>query len=246
MKALSRGSAPAWLADTPESIAMRQSWYQDLRDPKGNIRDRWNKDDASKQQPIRQAIQIIGQGECAWCGCLLSKIWRIDHYLPKETFPHLSYCWTNLLPSCISCNEYRKKTFYPKSLNKDSLVDPALPTTDSVRTYIPKDILPCVTDRLIEPSYEEPNLHLKFVPAAYTYKFITDIGEETQKRFFSDKSDAEQWEKISNHVKRAIQDAISHEDLRSRLNDLVDLIGYSFYVQAYRDYWLELIPPPWL
>lgn len=69
------------------------------------------------------------------CGyCLMRKIWgdalgfEIDHFFPKEDYPHLTTDYDNLVYSCAPCNRF-----------KDALLLPLKPLQDSYSDHIAFD-----------------------------------------------------------------------------------------------------------
>lgn len=238
-----RPTAP--LEETPESINQRVAWYPNLRNERDQIRDRWNDKDSEGNQPVRDMLLALTEKECVYCGTFIGggKSWEVEHYLPKEKFPRLSYCWTNLLPGCAACNKYRKRGWYPKELNENSLVDPILEANPpEVQHYQPSTILPHITDRIVDSTSENPSEHLTFVPAVHGYSRLTDVGGRTIRVFFNEKDDAQRFEKISTHVKILVQNSPTRFALQQALDSLISLIGASFYVKTYADYWLQFFP----
>jgi 5-methylcytosine-specific restriction endonuclease McrA len=62
----------------------------------------------------REAVFSKFNGHCAYCGCELGARWHVDHLLPlvrdpftgKKKYPERDNL-ENLMPSCISCNNYK-------------------------------------------------------------------------------------------------------------------------------------------
>lgn len=223
-----RGEAPVPLADN--AAAHRQAWYEDLRDAHGEIRPRWR-----TNRHIQAGVRGLTSERCAWCGRPGGV--TTDHYLPKEAFPRLAYCWENLLPSCHFCNEKRKRDYVPPGLVSDSLVDPALAPGPNERAYAPDQILPALPERLVDPSFEDPAQHLRFDPMSHGYTALTRVGEVTRGRFFDEKEDAEAWEKLSASVRWHVEHASSDHDLQEGLRELEALVGSGFYIDEYARFW---------
>lgn len=246
MKRLTRGPAPAPLGDSDVDTASRRQWYADLRGKDGKIRPRWNQRDDDGKQPIRKAVRAISGSECAWCGTRVPGAnMQVDHYLPKEWLPRLSYCWVNLLPSCGSCNR-RKLIFRPSGIDHDSLYEPALGTHGSAdASYDPETILDAHPRRLVEPAFEDPAKHLAFEPVLATYVSVTDAGATTISRLFNERDDAASLQTLQKRVFSDVERSESRADLENSLQLLIDLVGRSFYVRAFAACWLKLNPPPW-
>ena len=245
MKRLTRGPAPEPLGDAASDAALRREWYADLRNELGLIRPRWNRT-IGGEQPIRKAVNDLSAGECTWCGDLVAgPSMQVDHYLPKERFPRLAYCWAVLFPSCGPCN-LRKSEYAPAGLARDSLYDPVLhPQFPSERPYTPESVLDSRAERLVEPSFDDPADHLRFHPELAAYECLTPAGNETEKRFFNQRTDAERLVKLQAHVRHTVKTSTSQQVLDHDLAGLIELIGRSFYVEAFAACWLELDPPDW-
>jgi 5-methylcytosine-specific restriction endonuclease McrA len=62
----------------------------------------------------RESVWLKYDGKCAYCGVGLSDKWQVDHLLPlaRDPFTGSYKCpernlIDNLMPSCISCNNYK-------------------------------------------------------------------------------------------------------------------------------------------
>jgi len=49
--------------------------------------------------------------------CSISEVSSLDHYLPKELFPHFSILPQNLIPSCSKCNSLKGTKIIHESIN---------------------------------------------------------------------------------------------------------------------------------
>lgn len=69
-----------------------------------------------KRTTVKQALEALSQGKCAYCETPLGVAgsWDVEHYRPKGRvdgaaghpgYYWLAYEWTNLLPSCEFCNQ---------------------------------------------------------------------------------------------------------------------------------------------
>ena len=216
-------------------------FYLDLRDGNGKIRDRWNlptyKDD------LRKRLLEMSDFECAYCGKLITDSdMDIEHFFPKESFPYLSYCFDNYLPSCKQCNQNVKKSFYPESLEdkKNQLSEELLVgRIENLVKYEKDKILNDVEDRIIEPSFDDINEHLEFIPEAFVYTAKTEIGEITNRTFFKHSEFRDQMAFLSDQIHKNMenQKMESKEDILgwAKLN------GYSFYFEKFYEYWKEIL-----
>jgi hypothetical protein len=67
-------------------------------------------------------------------------------------------------------------------------------------------------DRLIDPTFDDPEDHLEFNPEFYFYESKTETGRITANIFFNrHKEVAEKWEKISLFIKKLVAEGISEE-----------------------------------
>ncbi len=228
MKRLKQVDRPAALADE----AKLREWYDDLRYPSGSIRPRWNEELPDGSRPVRDPLEEKSENCCTWCGTALGGGLTVDHYLPKEKFPRLAYCWSNLLPACGNCNLKLKNDYSPGGLSRDSLYDPVLGAAPG-EVYHPDRILPKIADRLVDPGNEDPAQHLQFHPEAHSYLPRTGAGTRTIQKMFSEKDYAKGLDELSCHVKSFVE----HPNPEVPLDTLVKLGGRSFYVEAYATFW---------
>lgn len=238
MKALTRPSAPACLADAEEGPALRVAWYDDLRKSDGAIKDRWNSQDPDEQgvSSIRRALSKMSDGECAWCGVRLDQ-WQVDHYLPQKRFPYVAYCWDNLLPACPRCNR-RKSGYVPPGLAARNVVDPALAERHPAATPFSKtQILPFLEERLVDPSFDDPAAHLEFVAAIPMWRGRTRQGELTVARFFAEKEDAQRWHELSEFIKACIDVGVPAHIFE----DYADLHGCRTVIGALIAHWRDML-----
>ena len=243
MNQLRRRDPPSWLSSDTSGVERRRAWYSDLRDSREQIRDRWNERDEMNAQPIRKAVYELGGGCCAWCGERLSD-WHVEHYLPKDKFPRLSYCWQVMLPSCTTCNLRRKQSWCPPALVRDSLFDPALDTSTQVGDpYEPGVVLPPIEERLVDPAFDDPARHLRFEPALCQYLALSSIGRCTVTRIFGEKAQAERWERVGNFVRTIVESSATPDERQSMLAQLVSLIGSETCVREYAKHWRQLLRP---
>lgn len=238
MRALQRPPAPACLADAEEGPTPRAAWYDDLHKKDGTIKDRWNSHDPDEHgvSSIRRVLAAMSNHECAWCGIRLEQ-WQVDHYLPQTRFPHVAYCWDNLLPSCPRCNR-RKSGYVPSGLKHRVVVDPALHERHpEAARFVKSELLPFLEERLVDPSFEDPATHLEFVPAVPMWRGRTRQGEETVAQLFSDKGDAQRWHEFSEFIKTCINAQVSTHIFDA----YVDLHGCRVVIHALIAYWRDML-----
>ena len=130
---------------------------------------------------VRRALRSLFSGKCGYCEYDLSRSdLNVDHYRPKGSVAEaprhrgyywLAYCWRNLVSSCAFCNQRRfphpawgvseqVRLRAGSSGKADSfpLID------ERKRGYSPNDDLSCEQPKLIDPTVEDPSVHLTFDP----------------------------------------------------------------------------------
>ncbi|GEM_PF-813079 len=242
MKKIARISSPDCLDnDTDASRNRKISFYEKLRDKNGDIYPRWNTIGKDKNgiSEIRKRLMEMSDACCAYCGDKLETgVMEVDHYLPSGKFPYLAYCWDNLIPSCKCCN-LSKSDFTPASLQDKKIVEHIISDTyefDCI--YDKKYLLTQIArdDRLIDPTFDDPEEHLEFNPEFYFYEAKTETGKITAKRFFNKhKEVAEKWEKISLFIRNLVCEGISEEIIY----DFIKLQGYEYICLKFYAYWLN-------
>ena len=179
---------------------------------------------------------------CVYCGKFINETeLDVDHYLPKNKFPYLSYCWDNLLPLCKQCNQCFKHNFVPASLADKIIVEKIF------AEHIPYDLLYnkhelliniSNNDRLIEPSFDNPNEHIEFFPEICLYAPKTAIGKITVLKFFNNKEINEIYLKLSNAIKDYFIKIHNFNDILDTLyKSIINIIGYEYVCLKLYEYW---------
>ncbi|MFI9106654.1 HNH endonuclease [Streptomyces fildesensis] len=101
------------------------------------------------------AAMAPGLDRCMYCGD--SQGTDIDHFEPMSRAPLRTFDWNNHLLACSLCNSHTKRDLFPVDAAGRPL--------------------------LIDPSTEDPALHLHLVLAAGEYIALTPRGEATRKVF---------------------------------------------------------------
>jgi uncharacterized protein (TIGR02646 family) len=76
---------------------------------------------------IKQALEIMFHGKCAFCEAYISHVdyGDIEHFCPKSKFPELAVAWDNLLLACKRCNGAEQKgDQWPSPAEGGPLVNP--------------------------------------------------------------------------------------------------------------------------
>jgi uncharacterized protein (TIGR02646 family) len=126
----------------PSYLAKRRTkWLAELREARrqGNkvrfkkLQGRYGHDE------IKNALNAMFSSKCAYCESAIEVVAtpHIEHFRPKQRYVSLTYAWNNLLLSCPKCNDGRHKgTKFPNSKQSGPLID---------------------------PSSEDPSIHLEFL-----------------------------------------------------------------------------------
>ncbi|MGI8281708.1 HNH endonuclease [Bacillus mycoides] len=102
--------------DCPEKLTeeMKNKLTQEFINSKKSV---WGK------PYIKEALLKMSYSKCAYCECKLDKesmYMEVEHFLPKDIYPHHVVAWENLLPSCKRCN-VKKGVHDP---NEESIINP--------------------------------------------------------------------------------------------------------------------------
>ncbi|GBC63978.1 HNH endonuclease [Desulfonema ishimotonii] len=243
MKKIERISPPDCLNNCLKEFCKKKiGFYENLRDNNGKIYPRWNtacKNGRDVSQ-IRERLLKMSSFTCVFCGeNIKNSEMDVDHYLPKSNFPHLAYCWDNMLPTCKLCNQTLKKNFIPASLKDSVVVEDIL--SDMIPcdyVYEKKHLLQDIAgeDRLLDPTFDEPEEHMEFIPESYSYKAKTKIGRITARRFFNrHKEVAEKWEAIRSFIK----DLVLNETPKCTIAHYIKLHGREYICWKFYEYWCE-------
>ena len=113
----------------------------------------------------------------------------------------------------------------------------AINEIDGIIAYNKKEILDKTTDRIIEPTFDNIEEHLEFEPLSCTYliKNNSSIGEETYKMFFNHREVVDYLQSINKQIMKMVVEGNSKDTIL----DLGLILGYSFYVEKFYEYWTE-------
>lgn len=240
MRQILRGAAPTCLAtDTPESAAVQKRRYDELRYPSGGIKPLWNeleKDDHGVGA-VRRALLVMSDGECAYCGFLVGHDhMQVDHILPKELFELLAYAWDNLLPSCDTCNR-RKLAFVPERLRGKVIVERCLQAHrayDHVFDKVHLFLVVAGHDRLIDPTFDDPEEHLTVFMDVPSYLPKTPMGRTTYARLFAPRREiAEHLAKTKEAARVSLNPALTDGELEA----FATVCGYPSLFRRFAAHW---------
>lgn len=94
---------------------------------------------------VKRSLQMLYFDKCYICeGDISSSEYDVEHYLPKQKFPHLGYTWSNLHKACSGCNLAKeKKGFFIQdeggTIIDIKLLDPSNPNYE-IADYLSFDI----------------------------------------------------------------------------------------------------------
>lgn len=239
----SKVAVPPPLRDgTDGQPAPRLAWYHDLHKKDGRIHDRWNNQDLGEnsESSTRQSLRQLSEDRCAYCEALLEKGWQVDHYLPLEHHPYLAYHFDNLLPTCPGCNN-RKRSYDSGAGIRKQFVDPILASEHPEALPFDKTaVLPGIANRLLDPSFDRPEQHLRFVPETLSWEGLSTEGRTTVLRVLAgDKDRMSRWQKLSDKIKANIEEGTS-----DRLMAIdAELIGFPTAFGVLVSYWKEMLAP---
>lgn len=167
-------------------------------------------------EAVKQALEQIFAGKCCYCEFRVGvgADWDVEHFRPKgrvnECPGHpgyywLAYHWENLLPSCTYCNQARKDRATqnePESpaagkLDQFPLLDENFRCMDHLGN------ISLERPFLINPTEEDPELHITFAPDGYAIG-LSERGERTIE--------------ICNLNRRRLRD-----DRRTKLDSVIEL-----------------------
>lgn len=80
---------------------------------------------AGAAQEVREALEAMQHGQCAYCEAPLNDSWHIEHFWPRGTYPQKTFDWNNLYGSCRGkdrCGTYKDQGGRP--YEPSDLIDP--------------------------------------------------------------------------------------------------------------------------
>jgi hypothetical protein len=142
------------------------------------------------------------------------------------------------LPACEYCNQNTKGDFVPNSLRGKKLVEGIIADEyPHDHVYDKEELLMDIAkdDRLIEPTFDNPDDHVVFDPKFCHYVAKTLIGKRTITMFFHHREVAERWKKISAFMKELVLDDTPKE----LVHHFIQLYGYEYVCLKFYEYWLN-------
>ena len=160
---------------------------------------------------------------------------QVDHILPKEEFPFLAYAWENLLPSCDACNR-RKKAYAPPSLQKKRIIERCL-ADDQAHDHVfdkPRlfgELVP--TERLIDPSFDDPAAHIELLFDFGSYRPKDRMGEITYERLLRHLD--ERLAKIREAARVVVETTLTD----AQLADFAAVTSHPSLFRLFAAYWIR-------
>lgn len=227
---------------------IKPSWYNldkienyiNLRGADGQILSRWNTK-TKHNSDFKDHLIALTNGECVFCGKYLDD-WDVEHYLPKTIFNYLTYSYNNLFPCCTECNQKLKKTYYPPSLNNQRFLADhhcinCIPNV-TLDLYDKNKFLLNNVERLVEPSFDNPEDHLFFSPLTCQYEYKSLVGKKTVEMFFSDNRNfTKKLQELSHNILLLVSEGKSLEEVKQ----LYSVQGYSYHIEKLYNYWKDFV-----
>jgi hypothetical protein len=102
--------------------------------------------------------------------------------------------------------------------------------------YKRETLLANTSDRIIEPTFDEPEEHLEFLAGFCFYNPFTDIGTETYTMFFKHKEVTKKFKDLSEFVQIVVKGS---ENPQKIVESYIELSGYEYICLKFLTYWLE-------
>ncbi len=132
-------------------LARRQALVRESADPKERARKLWQRKANRTFDEIRRLLRRMATGLDRCMYCEDSEGTAIDHFWPLATYPRRAFRWRNYLWACTHCNSHQKRDRFPLDDTGEPL--------------------------LIDPTDDEPLLHLVFSPSTGEWEALTPKGQ---------------------------------------------------------------------
>lgn len=142
---------------TTKSLSRSTQKVLAAADPKADADARWKRKPKAAFAEVRRSLEQMATGRSRCMYCEDSMGTDIDHFWPKSNFPAKAFTWENYLLACSFCNSNQKRTLFPLDTNGNPL--------------------------LLDPTAEDPELHLNLLPATGDFAHTTPKGDESIKVF---------------------------------------------------------------
>lgn len=117
----------------------------------------WGQKNNKAFEEIRRTLRGMAPGRDRCMYCEDNEGTDIDHFRPKVKFPRRAFSWSNYLWACSSCNSNHKRDQFPRDAKRKPL--------------------------LIDPTAEDPLVHLTLTPSTGAFVRRTLKGEESIRVF---------------------------------------------------------------
>ena len=141
---------------------------------------------------VKKALEKLFRNKCAYCESPLPETdWDVEHFRPKnavEEVPDhpgyywLAYVWSNLYPSCVSCNQIRRDqaTWEQPQEGETGGKGTQFPLADeTTRAWSPDDDLMNESRLLLDPCSDRPERHLVYGLDGTTLALKVDGEDDT-------------------------------------------------------------------
>jgi len=243
MKRLVRANPPDnWDGNNPKAKSRIFGWYESVL-TSNNIPSRWITEDVDDEGDsiVRKHLLSMSRNCCSYCGKRISRECEVDHYLPKQPFRFVAYCWHNYLPACRACNG-SKSNYIPPALNDRKIIDSIL--KEDIRfqgdshLFYDENLFATIEERLFHPMFDEPSEHFSFETLELRVRSKGSlIGNTTVSRLFKkDRRFAEEFKLFPAYIVIRLRDGVMQEDLISEYSALV---GYEFIIRQMIEFYAE-------
>ena len=120
-------------------------------------KEQWKNKENKAFDAVKEALQKMSPGLHRCMYCEDNEGLAIDHFFPQAEYPVFAFCWQNYLWACTLCNSNHKRDQFPLDAQGEPL--------------------------LIDPTREDPRMHLEFSPRTGKWIGRTDKGEASIKVF---------------------------------------------------------------
>ena len=152
-----RLARPALSLRSQRVLEERQKKVDKAPDPRAEAKRLWNIRQNRTFQEIATLLTSMASGLSRCMYCEDSEGTAIDHFWPKAVYPNRAFVWDNYLLACSHCNSNAKRDQFP---------------LDSSGTPL-----------LIDPSVDDPGIHLFLSPSTGIYRELTEKGKHSKEVF---------------------------------------------------------------
>lgn len=148
-------------------VQVQNTIEQNLLDKKEKFK--WIGDHYNR--PIKEELKTLYHKKCAFCEQKLTETdteqkFTVEHYRPKTHYWWLGNEWTNLFPTCLTCNEHKEDVF-PLKIERKRVNSPVLTAQGNLdRTHCNANSATLVNEEpaFLHPEVDQPEIYFEFLP----------------------------------------------------------------------------------